>query len=86
MQADKKTVARLLNTAKGQIDGVLKMMEEDRYCLDIANQIMAAEKVLHKANHEVILAHLSACVQNALAEEGKEKVEELLVLFDKLSK
>ena len=41
MMADKKQVARLLKTARGQIDGILKMVEEDRYCIDISHQIMA---------------------------------------------
>ena len=35
MQADKKQVSRLLKTARGQIDGILRMIEEDRYCMDI---------------------------------------------------
>ena len=42
MKADKAKVARLLKTARGQIDGVLKMIDGDQYCIDIANQIMAA--------------------------------------------
>ena len=45
MKADKAKVARLLKTARGQIDGVLKMIDGDQYCIDIANQIMAAEAV-----------------------------------------
>ena len=46
MQADKKKVTRLLKTARGQIDGILKMIEEDRYCVDISHQIMASQAVL----------------------------------------
>ena len=41
MMADKQKVSRLLKTARGQIDGILKMIDEDRYCIDISNQIMA---------------------------------------------
>ena len=52
MMADKKQVTRLLNTARGQIDGILKMVEEDRYCIDISHQIMASEAVLKRANKE----------------------------------
>ena len=37
MMADKKQVTRLLKTARGQIDGILKMVEEDRYCIDISH-------------------------------------------------
>lgn len=55
MQANKQDVSRLLKTAKGQIDGILKMIEEDRYCMEISHQIMAAEAILNKANREVLL-------------------------------
>ena len=43
MQADKVKVSRLIKTARGQLDGILKMIEDDRYCIDIANQLMASE-------------------------------------------
>ena len=54
MRADKAKVSRLLKTARGQIDGILKMIEEDRYCIDISNQVLAAEAMLKKANREII--------------------------------
>jgi len=40
MRADKEKVSRLLKTARGQLDGILKMVEDDRYCMDISQQIM----------------------------------------------
>ncbi len=58
MRADREQVARLLRTARGQIDGILKMVEEDRYCIDVSNQIMADESILGRANREVLRAHL----------------------------
>ena len=61
MQANKQDVGRLLKTAKGQIDGILKMIEEDRYCMEISHQIMAAEAILNKANREVLKAHVQGC-------------------------
>ena len=48
MKADHEKVSRLLKTARGQIEGILKMVEEDKYCIDISNQVMAAEAVLKK--------------------------------------
>ena len=48
MQADQKTVLRLLKTARGQLDGILKMVEEDRYCMDISQQVLAADAMLQK--------------------------------------
>jgi len=87
MKADKATVSRLLKTAKGQVDGVLKMVEEDRYCIDVINQIAAAEAVLKKARREVLTAHFKHCVKDAY-ETGTEdeKIEELIELFEKMQK
>ena len=47
MMADKDRVTKLLKTARGQIDGILKMVEDDRYCMDISHQLMAAEAMLN---------------------------------------
>ena len=55
MQADKKQVNRLLKTARGQIDGILRMIEEDRYCIDVSHQIMATQAILKRANKEIIV-------------------------------
>lgn len=54
MQADRKKIERLLKTARGQIDGILRMVEEDRYCMDISAQVTATEAILKKVNNEVI--------------------------------
>ena len=85
MRADHDQVTRLLKTARGQIDGILKMVEEDRYCLDVSNQIMAAESVLKRANREVVQAHVCGCVRDAETDEAREeKIEEMLRLLEKL--
>ena len=85
MRADKAKVLRLLKTAAGQIEGVIRMVEEDRYCMDIANQIMAAESVLKRANREVVKAHMCGCVRDAETDEAREeKIEEMLKLLEKL--
>lgn len=85
MKADKAKVMRLLKTASGQIEGVIKMVEEDRYCLDISNQVMAAQNVLKRANREVIQAHVCGCVREASSDaEREQKIEEILKLLEKL--
>lgn len=71
MQANKQDVGRLLKTAKGQIDGILKMIEEDRYCMEISHQIMAAEAILNKANREVLKAHVQGCVKDGIESERR---------------
>ncbi len=87
MRADKTKITRLLKTARGQLDGLLKMVEDDRYCIDISNQLMATQAILRKVNNEVIQAHLGNCVKEGF-EQGKEneKIEEIIKLLDKLSK
>lgn len=87
MQADKEQTSRLLKTAKGQIDGILKMVEEDRYCMDISNQILAAISILNKVNREIVRAHMQTCVVDSIREGGeKEKIDEIMALIDKLAR
>lgn len=87
MKADRKKVEQLLKTAKGQIDGVLKMIDEDRYCIDISNQLLSLKSIIDKANKEVIKAHMYHCVKEAF-ESGEEekKINEVISIIDKLSK
>lgn len=87
MQADKVKVTRLLKTARGQLDGLLKMVEEDRYCIDISNQLMATEAILRKVNKEVLHSHLECCVKDALENnDASEKLHEIMEVMDKLAK
>ena len=87
MQADHNTVTRLLKTARGQIDGILRMVEEDRYCIEISQQLMAAEAMLNRTNKEVLSAHLKHCVQQAeTPEEQSGKIDEFIATLGKLMK
>ncbi len=85
MMADKKQIERLIKTAKGQLDGVLKMIEEDQYCIDVSNQLMAADGIIRKANNEILRAHMKGCVKTAIEEgRGEEKIDELIGIIEKL--
>lgn len=87
MQADKKQINRLLKTAYGQLEGIMRMVEDDRYCIDISNQILATEAVLRRANKEILKAHMKSCVKNAIAEGGgDDKISEVIEILDKISK
>ena len=90
MKADKEKVVPLLKTARGQLDGILKMVEEDRYCIDISTQLMATQSILARINADVLKAHLEHCVAGALAsgtpEEKVEKLDEIERVIDKLAK
>ena len=90
MRADHNTVLRYLRTARGQIDGIIKMVEEDRYCIDISTQLMATEKLLGKTNATVLKAHVDHCVREAAEsgtpEEKDRKLAEIEAIIDKLAK
>lgn len=87
MMADEKKVLRILKTARGQLDGIVKMVEEDRYCIDISQQIMAAEAMLNRANREILTAHLKHCVRTAGSdEEREEKIDELVEMLGRILK
>ncbi|HHX59397.1 MAG TPA: metal-sensing transcriptional repressor [Epulopiscium sp.] len=87
MQADKAKATRLLKTARGQIDGILKMIEDDRYCIDISNQLMATQAILRNVNKEILHAHLGSCVADAFGtQEQRQKIEEIMLVIDKLTK
>ena len=87
MKADKAHITRSIKIARGQLDGILRMIEEDRYCIDISNQIQAAQAILGKANAEVLKAHVHHCVRAAVAQgDAAEKLDEISLILEKLAK
>ena len=87
MMADEKKVLRLLKTARGQMDGIIKMGEENRYCIDISQQLMATEAILNRANKEILAAHLKHCVQEAASDaERGQKIDEFVATLGRILK
>lgn len=85
MNEEKKKAVQALKTSKGQIEGIIKMIEEGRYCVDVSNQIIAAQALLKKANMLILKQHINHCVKAAfLHNTGEEKVEEIMDVLDKL--
>lgn len=88
MKADHAEIIRLLKTVRGQIDGVIKMVGEDKYCIDISHQVLACEAILRKINREIIRCHMHSCVKEAFmseSEDNKEqKINELIDLLGRL--
>lgn len=87
MKADLEKNLNLLKTARGQLDGLIRMVEEDRYCIDISNQILAAIAILKKVNLDVLTAHLQHCVRDSFNsdQEKDEKIQEIQTVIKKLS-
>ena len=87
MRADKQKVSQLIKTARGQLDGVLRMIEDDRYCIDISTQLLAAEAVIKAANREVLAAHIQGCLVDAAQNcDTEKKAEELMKILEKMMK
>lgn len=85
MKADKARISRSIKIARGQLDGILRMIEEDRYCVDISNQILATQSILKNVNREILRAHIRGCVREGLqTDEPNPKLEEALALLEKL--
>lgn len=84
---ERKKAIQNLKIAKGQIEGIVKMIEDERYCVDISNQIIAVQSLLKKANMQILKRHINHCVKDAILEnKGDEKIEEIMKIFDKISK
>ena len=84
MTEDRQKALQLLKTARGQIDGIIKMIEEDRYCIDVSNQIFAAQSLLKKSNLSVLRGHLSHCVKEACqTQNGDEKIDEIIAIVER---
>lgn len=81
MKADAREVTRLLKTARGQVEGLMKMVEDDRYCIDIVTQIQATRSLLARVQNQILLAHLDGCVRQAFlhgdTQDQAEKLEEI---------
>jgi DNA-binding FrmR family transcriptional regulator len=80
--ADKEALVKRLRRIAGQVRGIEKMVEEERYCIDILTQIAAANTALERVAFKVLDDHVNHCVTGALAsgdaEVAQEKSRELL--------
>ncbi|HPT82656.1 MAG TPA: metal-sensing transcriptional repressor [Limnochordia bacterium] len=87
MRSDKEKITRLLKTARGQLDGLMRMVEEDRYCVDISNQILATQAILRTINHQILHDHINTCVREAMQTDAADaKIAEIMSIIDKLTK
>ena len=74
-----------INRIEGQIRGIAKMIEEEKYCLDILNQLKAAKSAISTIEGKILKTHLKNCLRNTLNSDldFEEKVEELLQTLKK---
>jgi DNA-binding FrmR family transcriptional regulator len=76
-----------LKRIEGQVRGIARMVEEDRYCIDILQQVQAVRAALGKVESQVLKDHAACCVSEAISSgdpaEQKQKFDELIDLFAK---
>ncbi len=84
-EEEKKLVQNHLNRIEGQVKGIKKMVEEDRYCNDILIQLSAIEKSIKSLSNHILENHLHTCISKNLSEGDSEVIEELTTLFKRFN-
>ena len=83
----KESSLKRLNRIEGQVRGLARMVEEDRYCIDIVTQISAVRTALRRAQEEILRDHVAHCVEDAIASgnraEQRRKVAELMEVLQR---
>jgi CsoR family transcriptional regulator, copper-sensing transcriptional repressor len=89
-QATRNTATARLKRVEGQVRGLLRMIEEDRYCIDTLTQISAVRAALHKVERLILQDHVAHCVADAFAagdpHDQQHKVEELAAAIARMSR
>ena len=83
MVKDQEKVKKYVSIAKGQLDGIIRMIDEDRYCLDISDQLMATRSLLKKTNNLILKNHIDSCVKEAIRNGEDEKLDEVIKALEK---
>ncbi|WP_271398681.1 metal-sensing transcriptional repressor [Salinicoccus roseus] len=84
---EKDKVMNRLKRIEGQVRGIQKMVDEDRYCVDILVQISAIQSALKNVGYTVTERHMKHCVTDAITKgEGEDSIEELMAVLKQFSK
>jgi len=90
MQLERSATIRRLNRIEGQVRGVARMIDEERYCIDVLQQIQAIRAAIGKVEEAVLKDHAATCVESAIASgdpsEQREKFSELVELLGKVKR
>ena len=87
-QPAKASCLKRLNRIEGQVRGLLRMVEEDRYCIDVITQVSAVRAALKRVEEEVLRDHVAHCVEHAISagdrDEQRRKISELMLTLGKM--
>ena len=85
--ADASALTKRLNRIEGQIRGIARMVEDDRYCVDILTQVAAVQSALDALARKLLEHHLHGCVSQAIASgNGKQAIDEALAVISKFGR
>ncbi len=82
---EKSQYIHRLNRISGQIDGIKKMIEDDRYCDDILTQLSAVEKAVKSLSSVILEKHMYSCIKKEISHGNLEVVDEMMQLFRRYS-
>ncbi len=74
----REDAVRRLKSAAGHLNGIIRMLEEDRYCIDVIKQIQAVQAALNRVNEGILDSHLRTCVTTAIRDEDSAERERVL--------
>jgi DNA-binding FrmR family transcriptional regulator len=87
--SDQQAIVRRLNRIEGQVRGIRRMVEEPRPCIEVLQQLAAAEAALNRISLAVFRHHIDHCVRNGIAKGDaacREQLNELVDIFDRFGK
>ena len=83
----KASVGKRLGRIEGQVRGLARMVDEDRYCIDIVTQISAVRAALRRVEEEILRDHVAHCVEHAISSGNKadqrDKIAELMAVISR---
>jgi DNA-binding FrmR family transcriptional regulator len=89
-QEHKPKLLNRLNRIEGQVRGITRMVEEDRYCIDVLTQVQAVRAALARVESEMLKDHLDHCIEGAIVsgnlEEQRKKAGEIIELLGRASR
>ena len=90
MKLEKDATIRRLNRIEGQVRGISRMIDEERYCIDILQQIRAIKSAVAKVEDAILKDHAATCVESAISsgneKEQRDKFAELVDLFGRVKR
>lgn len=84
-EEEKKQLIHRLNRISGQVEGIKKMIVEDRYCDDLLTQLLAVDKAIKSLSSLILEKHMYSCIKKEVTEGNLEVVDEVMQLFRRYS-